>query len=89
MATGGKVVGTAFVHDFHSEISTVDDIGPGVNHSSVGIDDGLVVVESIQIEGHGGDTHGGQPNAKDGPQGEEEVHWRMRRPKNPWAATIL
>jgi hypothetical protein len=69
----GEVVGIAFMHDFHTKVGTVDDVSPGVDDTSLRVNDGLVEVESVQVEGHGGDTHGSAPYTKDGPQGKEEV----------------
>ncbi len=61
------------MHDFHSEVGTVDDVGPSVDDATFRVDDGLVEVESIEVEGHGGDSHSSQPNSKNRPQGQEEV----------------
>lgn len=69
----GEVVGVTFVHDFHTKISTVDDVGPSVDDTSFRVNDSLVKVESVQVEGHGGDTHSSAPDAEDRPQREEEV----------------
>lgn len=42
-----EVVRVTLVHDFHTKIGTVDDVGPGVNDTSFRVDDGLVEVESV------------------------------------------
>ena len=61
------------MHDFHSEASSVEDVCPGVKDSALSVDDGLVEVESIEVEGHGGHAKGGEPDANDGPGCKEEV----------------
>ena len=75
-ATGqiqGKVVGIAFVHDFHTQIGAVDNVGPGVDDTALRVNDGLVKVETVQVKGHGGHTHGSQPDTNHGPGGQEKV----------------
>ncbi len=49
----GEVVSVALVHDFHAEVGAVQHISPGVDHLALGIQDGLVEVETVQVEGHG------------------------------------
>ena len=69
----GEVVSITFMHDFHTQISTVDDVRPGVDNTSFRINDSLVEVESIQVECHGRDTHGSAPDAQHRPEGKEKV----------------
>ena len=63
----------ALVHDFHAEACTVQHVGPGVQDAALTIKDGLVEVEAVQVEGHGADAHGREPNADNRPGGQEEV----------------
>ena len=69
----GEVVGITLMHDLHAKIGTVDNVGPGVDDTSLGIDNRLVEIKAVEVEGHGGDTHRGQPDTNDRPGGEEEV----------------
>ena len=46
-------MGVPFVHDFHSETCSVKDVCPGVDDVSLGLDNGLVEVEAIEIKSHG------------------------------------
>ena len=69
----GEVVSVALVHDFHSKTCSVEDICPGVEDTSLSIDDGLVEVEPVEVERHGGDAEGGKPDSHDWPRCEEEV----------------
>ena len=66
-------MGISLVHDLHTKIGTVDNVGPGVDDTALGVDHRLVEVESVQVEGHGGNSHGGQPDTHDRPGGQEEV----------------
>ena len=41
------------VHDFHTQVSSVKNVCPGVQDTTLTIKDGLVEVEAVQVEGHG------------------------------------
>merc|ERR1712100_1015937 len=69
----GEVVSVALVHHFHAEVGTVEDVGPGVQNTALSIKDGLVEVEAVQVEGHGGHAQGGEPDADNRPGSQEEV----------------
>merc|ERR1712054_524097 len=69
----GEVVSVALVHHFHAEVGTVEDVGPGVQNTALSIKDGLVEVEAVQVEGHGGHAEGGEPDADNRPGSQEEV----------------
>ena len=49
----GEVVSVALVHDFHAEVGAVQHVSPGVQDAALTIKDGLVEVETVQVEGHG------------------------------------
>ena len=63
----------ALVHDFDTEVGTVDNVGPGVDDTALRVDNRLVKVGSVEVEGHGGDTHGSEPDSNNGPGGKEKV----------------
>ena len=63
----------SLVHDFHAKTSTVKNISPGVDHMTLVVNDRLVEVEAVQVEGHGADAQGSEPDANDGPGSQEEV----------------
>merc|ERR1711975_79459 len=69
----GEVVSVALVHHFHAEVGTVEDVGPGVQNTALTIQDGLVEVEAVQVEGHGANAHGREPDADNRPGSQEEV----------------
>merc|ERR1712159_953521 len=69
----GEVVSVALVHHFHAEVGAVQHISPGVQDAALTIKDGLVEVETVQVEGHGADAHGGEPDADNRPGSQEEV----------------
>ncbi len=61
------------MHHLHTQVCAVDDVSPSVDDTSLRVDNGLVEVETVQVESHGGNTHGSQPNTENRPQGKEEV----------------
>ena len=63
----------ALVHHFHAQVGAVQHISPGVQDTALTIKDGLVEVETVQVEGHGGHAKGGEPDADNGPGSQEEV----------------
>ena len=63
----------SFVHYLEPKSSTVENISPGVNHTVLTINDRLIKVEAIQIEGHRAHAKGGEPDAHNGPGSQEEV----------------
>ena len=63
----------ALVHHFHAEAGTVHHVSPGVQDAALTIQDGLVEVEAVQVEGHGADAHGREPDADNRPGAKEEV----------------
>merc|ERR1711991_314430 len=69
----GEVVSVALVHHFHAEVGAVQHISPGVQDAALTIKDGLVEIETVQVEGHGGHAEGGEPDADNGPGSQEEV----------------
>jgi len=66
-------VSVALVHHFHAQTSAVQNISPGVDHTTLGIQDRLVEVEAVQVEGHRAHAQGGEPDADHGPGSQEEV----------------
>ena len=62
-----------FVHHFHPKIGTVENVSPGVNDLSLFGQDRLVEVEAVQVESHGADAQGSEPDADNGPSSQEEV----------------
>merc|ERR1711943_161800 len=69
----GEVVSVALVHHFHAEAGTVQHISPCVQDAALTIKDGLVEVETVQVESHGADAQGSEPDANDRPGSQEEV----------------
>ena len=78
------------MHYFHTETSAVEDICPGVEHATLTIKDGLVEVETVEVECHGGDTKSSKPDTYNSHAARKkcserellkEAYWKMRRPK--------
>ena len=69
----GEVVSVALVHHFHAEVGAVQHISPGVQDTALSIQNRLVEVETVQVERHGADTHGCEPDADHRPGSQEEV----------------
>ena len=61
------------VHHFKTEISTVKDVCPGVDHATVVIKQRLIKVESVEVECHGTNTKSSKPDANYRPGSKEEV----------------
>ena len=61
------------VHHFHAKTSTVENICPGVQDFALTIHDGLVEVETVEVECHGANTKSSEPDTNDRPCCEEEV----------------
>ena len=61
------------VHDFHAQTSTVQNICPGVQDFALTIHNGLIEVETVEVECHGGDTKCSEPDTYNRPCCEEEV----------------
>ncbi len=45
-------MGIALMHYFHTQTSAVQDISPGIHYTALAIENRLVEVEAIQVEGH-------------------------------------
>ena len=69
----GEVVSVALVHDFHTQVCSVKNVCPGVKNSTLTIKDGLVEVETVEVERHRGYTKCGEPDANNRPCSKEEV----------------
>ena len=63
----------SFMHDFHSKTSSVKNVSPSIHHTTLTFNNGLIEVEPIEVERHGGDAEGGKPDSHDRLGGEEEV----------------
>ena len=80
----------ALMHDFHTQTSAVQDICPGVQDFALTIHDGLVEVETIQVERHGANTKCSEPDTNDSHAAKKkcserellnDAYWKIRRPK--------
>ena len=58
---------------FYAKAGTVQHISPDVQNAALTIQNGLVAVEAVQVEGHGADAHGREPDASNRPGAKEEV----------------
>ena len=74
----------ALVHYFHTQVGAVDYICPGADYAALAIHDRLVEVESVQVERHGADTEGGEPDSDYRPSTQEEV--RIGSPQSAFAS---
>ena len=61
------------MHYFHTQVSSVKNVCPGVQDTTLTIKDGLVEVEAVQVERHGGHTQCSEPDANYWPCSQEEV----------------
>ena len=68
-----EVVSITLVHNFHTQTSTVENVCPGVQNTTLTINNGLIEVESVEVECHGADAEGGKLDSHDWPRSEEEM----------------
>ena len=68
-----KVVSITFMHHFHTKVGTVENVSPCRNDMILRVNQRLVEVETIQVEGHGANTKSGKPDANDRPGSQKEV----------------
>jgi hypothetical protein len=66
-------VSVTLVHYFHTEVSTVDDVCPSVDYTTLGVNYRLVEVETVKVECHGGNTKSSEPDTNYRPSCKEEV----------------
>ena len=78
------------VHDFHTQTSTVQNVCPGVEDTTLTVDDRLVEVESVKVECHGANTKSSEPDADNSHAARKkcrerellkDAYWKIRRPK--------
>src|SRR6056300_972379 len=65
-----EIVCVSLVHHFHPKTSTVKDISPGVNNTTLTINDRLVEVKTVEVECHRGNTKSSEPDANNRPSSE-------------------
>ena len=70
----------ALVHHFHTQTSTVENVCPGVQNTTLTINNGLIEVESVEVECHGADAEGGKPDSHD---------WATQRGRNAASSRIV
>jgi hypothetical protein len=61
------------VHNFHTKISTVNNVSPSINEVTLGIKDRLVEVKTVKVECHSTYTKRSEPNTDNRPSSKEEV----------------
>ena len=78
------------VHDFHAQTSAVQHVCPGVEDTSLTVEDRLVEVESVKVECHGANTKSSEPDADNSHAARKkcrerellkDAYWKIRRPK--------
>ena len=62
-----------FMHYLKPEVSTVQNVCPGVDDTTFTFNNGLIEVEAVEVERHGADAEGGKPDTHDRPGSQEEV----------------
>ena len=68
-----EIVCISFMHHFHPQIGTIQDVLPAIDDMTLCVQHTLVEVEAIQVKGHRANTQGSEPNANDWPQCPEEM----------------
>ena len=59
-----EIVCISFMHHFHPQIGTIQDVLPAIDDMTLCVQHTLVEVEAIQVKGHRANTQGSEPNAK-------------------------
>nr|YP_358555.1 hypothetical protein PhapfoPp002 [Phalaenopsis aphrodite subsp. formosana]AAW82485.1 hypothetical protein [Phalaenopsis aphrodite subsp. formosana] len=62
-----------FMHYFHTKISTIYDISPSVNNTTLTINYGLVKIKTVQVERHSTNTQSSEPDTHYRPSSQEEM----------------
>lgn len=68
-----EVVDVTLMHYFNPNVGVVDDVRPAVDHMAITVEDGVVEVEAIEIEGEAANGHTSKPDAYYRPCPQEEV----------------
>ena len=68
-----EIVSVTLMHYFHTQTSAVENVCPGVQNTTLTINNGLIEVEAVEVERHSGDAEGGKPDPQHRPGSEEEV----------------
>ena len=68
-----EIVCISFMHHFHPQIGTIQDVLPAIDDMTLCVQHTLVEVEAIQVKGHRANTQGSEPNANDWPHCQEEM----------------
>ena len=63
----------ALVHYLHSQSSTVKDICPSIEHTTLTIQNALVKIQTVEIKSHRAYTKSSEPDANHRPGSQEEV----------------
>jgi len=61
------------VHNFHSEVRSVQHVCPGIQHATLAVQDRLVEVQPVKVERHCANAKSSKPDPHNGPCSEEEV----------------
>ena len=67
------------MHNFHTQTCTVQDVRPCIDDMTLTFNNGLIEVESIEVECHGADAEGGKPDSHNWECGKEEVLYQALR----------
>ena len=86
------------MHNFHTKTSAVQNVCPSRDNFVLTINDGLVEVETVEVECHSADAKSSEPDADNSHAARKkckerellkDAYWKIKRPKYPWAATML
>ena len=78
------------VHNFHTQTCTVQNVCPGVEDTTLTVEDRLVEVEPVKVECHGANTKSSEPDADNSHAARKkckerellkDAYWKIRRPK--------
>ena len=61
------------MHHFKAKVGSVKDVRPRWDDTVIGLNNTLIEIKSVEVEGHGADAEGGKPDSNDRPRCKEEV----------------
>jgi hypothetical protein len=66
-------MGVPFVNYLKPEVSTIENVRPGIDYMALAILNALIKVQTVQIKGHRANSQSSKPNANNRPSSKEEM----------------
>ena len=66
-------MGVTLMHHLKAQVGTIQNVSPSVDHATIVVQERLVEIKAVEIEGHSGDSKSGKPDTYNRPGSKEEV----------------